>query len=381
MNARAAGKPRILHCHSGFSTEREWQSHARLIDALGPGLHHTIVTETPESVRSIRNLSPYISVSCIDNFPQIQGKPTPTRLLRLARALQDFDLILTYNWGAMNVAMAHTLFSDMLGLPPLIHHEEWSGEDEAEQLKWSRNWYRRIGLGKASGLVVPSERLEEIALTVWHQPLGRVKRITNGIDTAAFAAKPAPDALRGVVKREGESWLGTFAELRANKQLPALVRAFAPMPGHWHLVIIGDGPEKHTIRAEAERLEVSHRVHMPGSVADPARALGLFDIFACSSESEHFPISVVQAMAAGLPVAAPDVGDILHMVSVENRPFIVASRDQAALSNVLSELAASAELRRQAGAANRTLARAQYDERRMFDAYRRLYSSALGSKI
>ena len=71
------------------------------------------------------------SVSYLQNFPSLQGNPSPARLLRMARALQDFDLVLTYNWGAVDVTMAHTLFSDMLGLPPLIHHEEWSGEDEA----------------------------------------------------------------------------------------------------------------------------------------------------------------------------------------------------------------------------------------------------------
>ncbi len=299
----------------------------------------------------------------------------------MARALQDFDLVLTYNWGAVDVTMAHTLFSDMLGLPPLIHHEEWSGEDEAMQLKWSRNWYRRIGLGKASGLVVASERLEEIALTVWHQPLGRVKRITNGIDTAAFAAKPALDALRGVVKREGELWVGAVAGSNSEMQLPALVRAFAPMPEQWHLVILGDTPERNTVRAEAERLEVSHRVHMPGHIADSAKAIGLFDIFALASKNEHFPISVAEAMAAGLPVAAPAVGDVPQMVSVENRPFIVAPGDEAGLTDALFALANDAGLRQQVGTANRALARAQYDRKRMIDAYRRLYASALGREI
>lgn len=381
MTADTAGKPRILHCHSSFSAGGKELRCVQLINAFGPGLHHTIVSGNTEEMAAAERVSKAISVDYPRNFPVLRGPPTPARLLRLARALQGFDLVLTYNWGAMDVAMAHTLFSDALGLPPLIHHEDGFNEDEAGKLKASRNWYRRIGLGKASGLVVPSERLEEIALTTWHQPIGRVKRIANGIDTAAFSAKPAADGLRGVVKREGEKWVGTLAGLRPVKQLPALVRAFAPLGEQWQLVILGEGPERDAIRAQAERLEVSHRVHLPGHVSDPSTAVGLFDIFALSSDSEQFPISVVEAMAAGLPVAAPAVGDIARMVAQENAPFIVAPGKETALSDALLDLAHDAELRREIGAANRLRARTEFDEKRMIDAYRRLYASALGREI
>ncbi len=381
MTAPAAGKPRILHCHSSFSKGGKELRCVQLINAFGSGLHHTIVSGNPEQMDAAEGISRNITVDYPKDFPPLRGMPTPGRLLRLARALQGFDLVLTYNWGAMDVAMAHTLFSDALGLPPLIHHEDGFNEDEAGKLKASRNWYRRIGLGKASGLVVPSEQLEEIALMAWQQPIGRVRRIANGIDTAAFTAKPAADALRGVVKREGEKWVGTLAGLRPVKRLPALVRAFAPLGEQWHLVILGDGPEKHAIRAEAERLEVSHRVHLPGHVSAPAKAVGLFDIFALSSDSEQFPISVVEAMAAGLPVAAPSVGDIAQMVAPENAPFIVKPGAEDALSDALLDLSHDADLRREIGAANRMRAQAEFDQAKMINAYRRLYASALGREI
>ena len=164
------------------------------------------------------------------------GSPLPGRLQRLAQALGGFDLVLTYNWGAMDAVMAHTLFGQKLGLPPLVHHEDGFNEDEAGGLKRSRNWYRRIALGRASALVVPSQRLEGIALDAWHQPRWRVQRIANGIDTAAYGIKPRRDALPRLIKRPGELWLGTLAGLRAVKNLPALVRAFdpaCPMNGSW----------------------------------------------------------------------------------------------------------------------------------------------------
>jgi glycosyltransferase involved in cell wall biosynthesis len=66
-------------------------------------------------------------------------------------------------------------------------------------------------------------------------------------------------------------------------------------------------------------LNIGHRVHLPGHVPDPALAVGLFDFFALSSDSEQFPLSVVEAMAAGLAVASPAVGDVAEIVAATTR--------------------------------------------------------------
>src|SRR5207302_7117782 len=110
-------------------------------------------------------------------------------------------------------------------------------------------------------------------------------------------------------------------------------------------------------------LELAHRVHLPGFVANPAKATGLFDLFALSSHSEQFPISVVEAMATGLAVVAPAVGDIAGMVAEANRRFITPPGNQAALAGALLELASDPGLRKSIGAANRALARSDYDEK------------------
>jgi len=278
----------------------------------------------------------------------------------------------------MDAVMAHTLFSRALPLPPLAHHEDGFNADEAGGLKPGRNWYRRIALGRAGALIVPSERLERIALGPWAQPRWRVRRIGNGIDTAAYGKRPRPDAIPRVIKRKGERWLGTLAGLRAVKNLPRLVRAFSALPDEWQLVILGEGPERDSIRQAALDLGIAHRVHLPGFVARPADALGLFDLFALSSDSEQFPLSVVEAMAAGLAVAAPDVGDVAAMVAEENRPFIVPSGRDDRLADALVALAADPVRARRIGAANRAKARAEFDEAGMVVAYRRVYAEVMG---
>ncbi|MEW9855035.1 glycosyltransferase [Novosphingobium sp. M1R2S20] len=369
---------RILHLHSSFDRGGKELRAARLMNAFGRGIQHDVVSAVPGALGAASAIERGIRVEYPDAFPSLSGKPTPRRLQGLAAAMKPYDLILTYNWGAMDAVMAHTVFRDFVGLPPLIHHEDGFNEDEATRLKPTRNWYRRIALGRASALVVPSRKLKAVALGPWQQPPGRVQLIPNGISLSAYARKPAANALPRIVKRPGELWLGTLAGLRTVKNLPRLVRAFAALPEPWQLVIVGEGPERENIKAQAVASGVADRVHLPGFAPDPAKAVGLFDIFALSSDSEQFPISVVEAMAAGVPIASPAVGDVTDMVSVENRDFICAPHDDEALAQVLGHLASDAKTRASVGAANRAHARAHYDEERMIAAYRQIYARALG---
>ena len=363
---------RILHLHSSFDAGGKELRCVQLINAFGREFEHAIVSGDPERRSAAAGLDPRIRVVW-PNFPPLSGKPWPSRLKKLAAAMAGYDLVCTYNWGAMDAVLAHTMFADVFRLAPLVHHEDGFNEDEADGLKPSRNFYRRIALGRCSALVVPSRTLERIALETWYQPRSKVRLIPNGIDTARMARKQKRDALPRVIKHKGELWVGTLAGLRKVKNLPALVRAFRALPEPWQLVIVGEGPERAAILAEAEACGLEHRVHLPGFVADPAKAVGLFDLFALSSVSEQFPISVVEAMAAGLPVAAPRVGDIASMVATENGPFLVAPGDEEGLAVSLAALAEDADLRLRIGEANRAKARADYDQNRMIERYDALY--------
>lgn len=380
MNTALQPAPRILHCHSTFSAGGKEVRCARLMNAFGAALTHTIVSGQREAIGARALIDPVIDADFPNDFPALTGHPTPARLAAIARALVGYDLICTYNWGAMDVVMAHRLFAKAYSLPPLVHHEDGFNEDEARALKPTRNLYRRAALKGAHRLVVPSAGLERTALQAWYQPRAKVERIANGIDTAAFAAKPDPRALP-LTKGAGQRWVGTLAGLRAVKDLPLLVRAAAMLPEDWHLVIVGEGPERERILAAAADCGISHRVHLPGAVTDPARVVGLFDIFALSSQSEQFPLSVVEAMAAGLPVAAPDVGDIRQIVAEPNRAHITSPGDADALGRALTQLAADSDLRAQIGAANQARAQYEYDFGAMLAHYRRVYADAMARRF
>ncbi len=371
---------RILHCHSTFSLGGKEARAVRLMNAFGGAAEHVVLSAMPGQLSARDAIDRGIAVRFPDDAPSLVGRPGPLRLWRLSRYLRGFDLVLTYNWGAFDAVMANHLF----GGAPLIHHEDGFNEDEAVALKSRRNLYRRIGLPGAFRLVVPSERLEKIALRAWGQTPARVVRIPNGVPVSRFSRPPEAGTIPGLKRAPGEVVIGTVAGLRAVKNLPRLVRAFAAMRDKSaRLVIVGEGPESERIAAEARDRGVAARLLMPGFLADPARWIGHFDIFALSSDSEQFPISLVEAMAAGLPAVATAVGDVPAIVSDDNRPLIVDPGDDetqavATFAAALDSLAEQPNLRRAIGAANREKAQACHDEAAMIAAYARLYGAAIG---
>lgn len=376
-NVRPVPRPRLLHLHSTFAAGGKEARAASLMNAWGGDFEHVVVSGVPDALGAAKLVDPGIAMTLQPvGFPPLSGRGLG-HLRGLATAMRGFDLVLTYNWGAVDAVMAKRLF----GGPPLVHHEDGFNADENAGQKPVRVLWRRLALPAAHRLVVPSRNLERIATGIWRQPAERVHYIPNGIDAAAFLIPPAPDAIPGFTRAPGEVVIGTLAGLRPVKNLPRLVRAFAAAtqtaatPAR--LVIVGEGPEAGAIRVEAEREGVADRLVMPGFLKDPRRYAGLFDIFALSSDSEQFPISLVETMAAGLPAAATAVGDVAEIVAAENRPFLAPPGDEAAFARALAALIDDPKLRRGVGEANRARVTAEFTRDRMNETYRALYEDAM----
>ena len=374
-------RPRLLHCHSTFNLGGKEARDVDLMNAWGDTVEHVIVSAIPGAFGARDLIDSVVPVSFPEHGPPLAGPPSPARLRAIARWVRSggFDLVLTFNFGALDVVLARRLF----GGPPLVHHEDGFNEDELVRQKPARRWFRKITLPAAQTLVVPSRNLERIAATTW----GRAATyIPNGIDMARFKAKPAPDAIPGFVRREGEVIVGTLAGLRPVKNLPRLVRVFADASARvpnipTRLVIVGRGPDEARIRGEAERLGIADRLIMPGFLAHPHRYVGLFDIFALSSDSEQFPISLVEAMAAGLPALSTRVGDVAEIVAPSNTAFLAAPADEAALAAALARLLADPGLRDRIGADNRAKVAAQYTRAAMVARYAEVYGAAMGRRL
>lgn len=365
---------RILHLHSSFSLGGKEARATRLMNVMGDRAEHLILSAMPDADGARHAIAPgvrYTISTDADPLPTLHGKPAPGRYVRLARLMQQYDLILSYNWGAMDGVMAHRLLSPFLRLPPLVHHEDGFNADEAERRNTKRNAFRKIALPTARHVIVPSHTLMRIARDEWGVTEPRLRYVANGIDVDAYAVPPQPDAIPGFVRKPGDVIIGTIAGLRTVKNLPALVRAVAPLPSHVKLVIVGEGPERQAIGDTALALGMRDRLTMPGFMREPAKWASLFDIMALSSLSEQQPIAVIEAMAAGLPVVSPAVGDVANMVSTANAPFIGPD-----LTTSLAALTGDPALRQQVGAANRARASEEFAESTMLRRYNALYGIA-----
>lgn len=278
------------------------------------------------------------------------------RFACLLRQLRPHALV-THNWGSIEWAPAARL----AGIRHIHIEDGFGPEERAHQLP-RRVWTRRLLLRRAT-VVVPSHTLHAIATGIWKLP--RVRYIPNGIDLAAFAAPP---------RHADTPVIGTMAALRPEKNLARLLHAFhsaaATRPAR--LVIAGDGPSRAGLEALAAELGLGDRVCFTGYTAQPHTLYPGFDIVALSSDTEQMPMAVLEAMAAGLPVAATDVGDISAMLAPENAAYLTPL-DPAALAAALAALLDDPALRARLGAANRARAEQEYDQAAMFAAYEALF--------
>jgi glycosyltransferase involved in cell wall biosynthesis len=264
------------------------------------------------------------------------------------------DVLLTYNFGAIEAALAHRLWPACRHL----HLEDGFGPEETDGRQLARRvWLRRLALFGSSTIVVPSRHLERIARARWRFAARQVMYLPNGIDVGRFALVSADRSSAGLT-------LGAVCALRPEKNLARMLRAVAALPPHLvnRIVIAGDGPERAALMATADRLGLASRVDFVGHVARPEAVLRTLDLFALTSDTEQMPLGLLEAMATGLPVVATDVGDVRAMLPRPQHPFVVARDDEGALVRSLAALAADRELARCLGTANRAQVCAHFTE-------------------
>lgn len=355
----------LVHVFPSFGVGGAQVRFVALVKELGARYAHTVLSLSGDfgAASLLPATAPVAFVK-----PKVGGPP-----LKRLRAHRDElrslrpDLLLTYNWGSIEFAMANA------GRTPHLHMEDGFGPEEAQRRIRRRGWARRLVLAR-SQVVVPSETLQQIATGEWLLSARRVHHIANGVAPQRDYATDLDDlGLRLPANRPKIAWAGA---LRAEKNPLRLLRAFAPLRDQATLIVIGDGPERGAVLAEAERLGLGDSLQLVGRRNDARDLIMQCDVAALSSNTEQMPLMVLEAMDAGLPIASVDVGDVRRMVTPENRSFITPLSDQA-LGAALAELVAKPAMRRAIGEANRQRARSIYTLPRMVEAYDALIQGAL----
>lgn len=362
-------RPRhLLHVFPSFAVGGAQMRFAQLVKAHGERYRHTVI-----ALDGVTDMSARIGTDAAIAYRTLTfDKHNLWRNLRLFhRTMDDIaaDILVTYNWGAIEWALANRFGKRIKH----VHIEDGFGPEEAKRQLRRRVWLRRLALsGAHTTVVLPSRGLERLARGVWKLPADHILNIPNGIDCARFSACDANC-------RDHEMLVvGTLATLRKEKNLVRLITAFSATAANWpkdslQLLIVGDGPERQRLEALAQRSSQAGQIRFAGATTEPELWYRQMDIFALSSDTEQMPFSVLEAMAAGLPIVSTAVGDVAELVSPDNAPFIVTWNDETAYRAAMSALLSDSSLRHRLGEANGRKAGSEFDQRLMAERYAEVF--------
>ena len=308
-------------------------------------------------------------------LPRPEARKGPLFALALRSLLKSVRprLLLTYNWGAIDAALA----AQIGFICPVIHNESGFGTDEAGGLKMRRVIARRLVLNRVYGTVVNSRTLLQIALTRYKLQPGKVHFIRNGVDSARFQPGRNAGLRAGLGATDGDILFGFVGRHRAEKNLSLLVEAFAKVNlARGKLLLFGDGPCRRDLELLTMRLGIAGRVIFPGHTEDPSHSLQALDVFVMSSVTEQTPNALLEAMSSGLPAISTDVGDARELLDASGAPVIVPSGDVGAYAAALDAMARDAEARARIGAANRARSLELYSLDRMVSSFGELWDKA-----
>jgi glycosyltransferase involved in cell wall biosynthesis len=283
----------------------------------------------------------------------------PGLVFRLARLLGHWgtDVIHTHDdrpliYGAMAALLAR--------VPRVIHMQHGKNHPFT-----ARKAGYRFAAGLTDRFVCVSDDLAGLAAGLGIAP-GRVGRIWNGIDLARFE-------YRGP-KTDGPAV--TVARLSPEKDVDTLLQAAALLVREWpgfRLAVAGDGPCLGNLRHRAAQLGLGERVHFLGQVQDVPTLLAGARLFVLPSLSEGISLTILEAMARGLPVVATQVGGNPELVADGETGRLVPPRDPAALAQALLAVGADPAAGRGMGKAGRQRVERDFDVRRMVADYEELY--------
>jgi len=195
-------------------------------------------------------------------------------------------------------------------------------------------------------------------------PASKVTIVPNGIDWTAMAESAPRSEVRDSLGIGARDWVvGAVGGLRPVKGYEVLLAAAARLFARrldCRLVIVGDGEMRGQLEGLARRLGIAPRVTFLGARRDVPRLLAAFDAFAVSSHSEAFPLSVLEAMAAGLPVVATDAGCVPDIVRPGATGLLIPPRRPDLLAMALESLHDDPARAREMGRQGRELVRSDY---------------------
>ncbi len=228
-------------------------------------------------------------------------------------------------------------------------------------------WLTKLRLAQ---VVVCTSKRQRKALVARGVGRRRLALIRNGIDLERFAtAKPTDMAIA-----TGKKIIIQVANVMGDKDhatLLSAIKLLADRRDDFHLVLAGRGTDSPVISRLVKKAGLEQKVTLLGYRADIAELLAAADVYVLASKSEVFPVSVLEAMAAGLPVVASDLPAYQEMLTDGREALLAAVGSGEALAGELEKLLDDADLRTKMGRAGRARS-GRFSNRRMTESFTRL---------
>lgn len=218
----------------------------------------------------------------------------------------------------------------LCGVPDVVVAKRNVDAFETPRQVWLNKWIHRW----ATHVTAVSETVGT-TVEAFGVPRERITVIPNGVDVERFWRVPAPERVAGAPPR-----IGSVGCLAARKDYGTLLEALAILAKRdlrFETALVGDGPEREALEAQAAKLGLTDRVQFLGERPDIEKLLKTFDLFVLSSREEGIPNALLEAMAAGLPSVATAVGGTPEVLDDGRTGWLVPARDPRPLAEALAD--------------------------------------------
>jgi len=366
---------RVVHVLRALDTGGQEVLCARLAERLDPQRFMPSVVSLHGGGWLQRRLEAQgIPVHCLNAPPAFR----PAVVLRLAALLAELkaDVVHAHNRNAFLYA---GLASLLLPSPKLVLTKHGVS-------MWSEKYLVPLGRWLMRRSAAVAAVSEDIARPLWFGEWVRAERlhtVPNGVDTEVF--RPCwreRDEMRAALGLDSSHRVvGTVARLSPEKDQATLLRAFAKVAAEIpqaRLVIAGDGALRADLEAFAAHLGIADRTHFLGERQDVPAVMNALDVFCLSSLTEGMSLTLLEAMACGVPVVATAVGGTPEVVDDPKTGLLVPAGAPDLLASGLKKLLREDLTRGAMGTMAREAALARYSLQAMVEQYEAIYEGACG---
>ncbi|MBI3864311.1 MAG: GT4 family glycosyltransferase PelF [Planctomycetia bacterium] len=290
-------------------------------------------------------------------------------IMAVARRLRELrpDVLHTHNPAAHIVGAPAARWA---GIPVVVHSRHGMHESHG----WSTTLGNRLATRLTHCMVAVSTAAATISRSDDRGPENRLAVIRNGVDLNLYRqrGKSAPHtSFKAIHAARLDN------TTKDQRTLLRAVRLVVDRKPDFTLDIVGDGSDRTTLEALCDELKLRSHVQFLGFRHDVHELLPQADLFVLSSVTEGLPMTLLEAMAAGLPIVSTDVGGISELVRHQETGLLVAPQNPEALACAILELVHDPQRSVDMGRAGRRRVEQEFDIRVVTARYEELYRTLL----